>query len=126
MSIRRDHKELVVITKTYDLILWSCHHTGKFPRNHRFVLGERTGRGQERVGGRCEVRGALGGAGDGPMTAVIGGIRGRRSPAVGANFAKKRLPSGQRRRYSAARAIRRGFNPHSGRLSAVQSNGNLS
>jgi hypothetical protein len=21
--------------------LWSCHHTGRFPRNHRFVLGER-------------------------------------------------------------------------------------
>src|SRR6516165_7045469 len=34
-------QELVVITKTYDLILWSCHHTGRFPRNHRFVLGER-------------------------------------------------------------------------------------
>jgi len=33
--------ELTVITKTYDFILWSCHHTGKFPRNHRFVLGER-------------------------------------------------------------------------------------
>jgi hypothetical protein len=30
-----------VITKTYDLILWSCRHTGRFPRNHRFVLGER-------------------------------------------------------------------------------------
>ena len=26
---------------TYDLILWSCNHTSKFPRNHRFVLGER-------------------------------------------------------------------------------------
>jgi hypothetical protein len=34
-------QELVVITKSYDLILWSCHHTSKFPRNHRFVLGER-------------------------------------------------------------------------------------
>src|SRR5262245_39841709 len=34
-------RELIVITKTYDMILWSCHHTGKFPRNHRFVLGER-------------------------------------------------------------------------------------
>jgi hypothetical protein len=32
---------LTVITKTYDLILWSCHHTRRFPRNHRFVLGER-------------------------------------------------------------------------------------
>ncbi len=34
-------EELTVITKTYDLILWSCNHTGRFPRNHRFVLGER-------------------------------------------------------------------------------------
>ena len=41
MSTKRDHQELVVITKTYDLILWSCHHTGKFLRNHRLVLGER-------------------------------------------------------------------------------------
>jgi len=30
-----------VITKTYDLILWSCNHTSRFPRSHRFVLGER-------------------------------------------------------------------------------------
>ncbi|MBI1918067.1 MAG: diversity-generating retroelement protein Avd [Planctomycetes bacterium] len=41
MSGGRNHEELVVITKTYDLILWSCHHTSRFPRNHRFVLGER-------------------------------------------------------------------------------------
>jgi hypothetical protein len=34
-------EEMIVITRTYDLILWSCHHTSKFPRNHRFVLGER-------------------------------------------------------------------------------------
>ena len=34
-------KELVIITKTYDLILWSCNHTSRFPRQHRFVLGER-------------------------------------------------------------------------------------
>ena len=33
-------EEMIVITRTYDLILWSCHHTGKFPRNHRFVLGK--------------------------------------------------------------------------------------
>ena len=37
--------ELVVITKTYDLILWSCQHTSRFPRSHRFVLGERIERG---------------------------------------------------------------------------------
>ena len=34
-------EELVVITKTYDLILWSCSHTSRFPRQHRFVLGEK-------------------------------------------------------------------------------------
>src|SRR4051812_42813162 len=33
--------EVTVISKAYDLILWSCHHTSRFPRNHRFVLGER-------------------------------------------------------------------------------------
>jgi hypothetical protein len=41
MAERKRADELVVITKTYDFILWSCHHTSKFPRNHRFVLGER-------------------------------------------------------------------------------------
>ena len=34
-------QELIVITKTYDLILWTCNHTSRFPRSHRFVLGER-------------------------------------------------------------------------------------
>jgi 23S rRNA-intervening sequence protein len=37
----KDMQELTVITRTYDLILWTCNHTSKFPRNHRFVLGER-------------------------------------------------------------------------------------
>jgi hypothetical protein len=41
MADLKRHEELVVITKTYDLILWSCNHMGKFPRNHCFVLGER-------------------------------------------------------------------------------------
>lgn len=41
MSVRRGYEELTVITKTYDLVLWSSHDTGKFPCNHRFVLGER-------------------------------------------------------------------------------------
>src|ERR1022692_2498951 len=41
MIDRKRTDELTAITKTYDLILWSCNHTGKFPRNHRFVLGER-------------------------------------------------------------------------------------
>jgi hypothetical protein len=34
-------QELAVIRKTYDLVKWSCGHTSKFPRSHRFVLGER-------------------------------------------------------------------------------------
>ena len=37
----KKEQELILITKTYDLILWSCNHTSGFPRNHRFVLGER-------------------------------------------------------------------------------------
>ncbi len=41
MAFRKPTEELVIITKSYDLILWSCNHTGKFPRNHRFVHGER-------------------------------------------------------------------------------------
>jgi hypothetical protein len=31
----------MIVTKRYVLILWSCNHTGKFPRNHRFVSDER-------------------------------------------------------------------------------------
>lgn len=38
--------ELVVITKTYDLIRWSCQHTSRIPRIHRFVLGERIERNE--------------------------------------------------------------------------------
>jgi hypothetical protein len=41
MAVARDGQALVVITKAYDLVLWSCHHTSRFPRSHRFVLGER-------------------------------------------------------------------------------------
>ena len=33
--------ELVVIAKLYDLVLWSCQHIAKFPRSHRFTLGDR-------------------------------------------------------------------------------------
>jgi hypothetical protein len=33
--------ELSVITKTYDLVLWFVPIIGRFPRSHRFVLGER-------------------------------------------------------------------------------------
>ncbi len=36
-----ERPELLVIGKTYDLVRWSVQHTSRFPRNHRFVLGER-------------------------------------------------------------------------------------
>lgn len=29
------------VTKAYDLVLWIIQHVGKFPRSHRFVLGDR-------------------------------------------------------------------------------------
>ena len=29
------------VTKAYDILLWMIGHVGKFPRSHRFVLGER-------------------------------------------------------------------------------------
>ena len=33
--------DLEVITKTYDFILWAIPKINKFPRSHRFVLGDR-------------------------------------------------------------------------------------
>ena len=32
---------MAVITKVYDLVIWSCQHIAKFPRSHRFTLGDR-------------------------------------------------------------------------------------
>ena len=29
------------MTKAYDVLLWLINHMGKFPRSHRFVLGDR-------------------------------------------------------------------------------------
>jgi len=34
-------KEPVVIAKLYDLILWTIPHLEKFPRNHKFTIGDR-------------------------------------------------------------------------------------
>jgi hypothetical protein len=34
-------EELTIITRCFDLILWSCHHTSRFPSGRRFVLRER-------------------------------------------------------------------------------------
>src|SRR5438445_11621534 len=37
----RPDGDLQVIAATYDLVLWSCRHVARFPRSHRFTLGER-------------------------------------------------------------------------------------
>ena len=34
-------EEFTVVVKTCDFVLWLCQHVSRFPRNHRFVLGER-------------------------------------------------------------------------------------
>jgi hypothetical protein len=31
----------VAVVKAYDVLLWLINHVGKFPRSHRFVLGDR-------------------------------------------------------------------------------------
>ncbi|HLJ91550.1 MAG TPA: hypothetical protein VKU02_00020 [Gemmataceae bacterium] len=41
MEDLKRYQKLVFIIKMDDLILWRCNHTGKFPHNRRFVLGER-------------------------------------------------------------------------------------
>ncbi len=33
--------ELQIVSRVYDLILWTLNHTSKFPRDHRFSLGTR-------------------------------------------------------------------------------------
>ena len=33
--------ELAVISKTYDLLLWTAKHAVKFPRSYRFTAGDR-------------------------------------------------------------------------------------
>jgi hypothetical protein len=33
--------DLQILTRTYDLILWTLNHTAKFPRSHRYSLGTR-------------------------------------------------------------------------------------
>ena len=33
--------EMAVVTKVYDLVIWSCQHIAKFPRSQRFTLGDR-------------------------------------------------------------------------------------
>jgi len=37
----KQQQELPLIQKTYDLLLWLTNHVVKFPRSHKFSLGDR-------------------------------------------------------------------------------------
>ena len=80
-------QELMVITKTYDLILWSCNHTSKFPRNHRFVLGERI---ERNLYGLLETLIAFVRRGSPGTQRVAAGVPDRRSPVCGGRYAADR------------------------------------
>ena len=41
--------EMAIITKFYDLIIWSCNHIAKFPRIHKFTLGDRLANRLQRI-----------------------------------------------------------------------------
>jgi hypothetical protein len=41
MVVKRSSKELTMISQTHDLLVWTLRHTARFPRSHRFGLGER-------------------------------------------------------------------------------------
>jgi hypothetical protein len=38
---RRANEDLLVLTKTYDLLLWYVGHIGRFPKQHRYSPGQR-------------------------------------------------------------------------------------
>ena len=33
--------EMLIIDRMYDLVLWASQHVARFPRSHRFTLGDR-------------------------------------------------------------------------------------
>jgi hypothetical protein len=41
--------ELAVIQKTYDLVVWGSRHVARFPRVHRFTVGDRLQRQLELI-----------------------------------------------------------------------------
>ncbi|MDP2322607.1 MAG: diversity-generating retroelement protein Avd [Gammaproteobacteria bacterium] len=44
-TTRRPRAELPLIQKTYDLVLWMGQKVGKFPRDQKFLLGDRVQNG---------------------------------------------------------------------------------
>ena len=38
---KRGAEDFIVLTKTYDLLLWYVQQIGRFPRQHRYSLGVR-------------------------------------------------------------------------------------
>ena len=41
MKIKNEQKEASALTKTYDLVLWIIPQLEKFPKNQRYLLGDR-------------------------------------------------------------------------------------
>jgi hypothetical protein len=39
--MQKPETELIIIEKTYNLIIWSCQRIANFPRDKRYSLGER-------------------------------------------------------------------------------------
>lgn len=39
--MRTTGTEMHLINKFYDLLIWTSNHVGKFPRSHKFTLGDR-------------------------------------------------------------------------------------
>ena len=56
----KKHEELVVITKTYDLILWSCNHTSPYGKKTQPTCFASILRGRSKAGmPRTEPRSTL-------------------------------------------------------------------
>jgi hypothetical protein len=39
--MRKSETDMLLISKLYDFVLWSANHIAKFPRAHKFTLGDR-------------------------------------------------------------------------------------
>ena len=39
--MRTTSNELHIINKAYELLIWTANHVAKFPRSHKFTLGDR-------------------------------------------------------------------------------------
>jgi hypothetical protein len=45
LAVSADRQDLPIIQKVYDLVLWYIPHVNRWPKDHRFLLGDRLGAG---------------------------------------------------------------------------------